>query len=45
MGSAHTALLHTEKSFRRIKGHYDMPVLKAALAEDRIEKSQINVAA
>jgi putative transposase len=40
-----TALLHTEKSFRRIKGHYDMPVLKAALAEDRIEKSQINVAA
>ena len=40
-----TALLHTEKSFRRIKGHLDMPVLKAALAANQFHTSEVKVAA
>lgn len=40
-----TALLQTEKSFRRIKGHLDMPVLKAALAANQFHKSEAKVAA
>ena len=40
-----TALLHTEKSFRRIKGYYDMPVLKASLAAYQLQKTDSKLAA